>query len=972
MKKSILFLALVLFAISPIFGQNMEPSADISQQISLNGTWKFSEDNTKKLNNLTNETLEWDDITVPGEWAMQGFTVKDGETGTYYRTFNVPIEWENKAVFIRCDAIFSHANVMINGENVGDMAIPMVAFDLPISYALHFWKKNRITITVQSETLADTLMSAQQYAAHQMGGILRKIYIYALPKTYLSDIAITTTFVDENYQDAYLSIASSVRSSLKKIDAHINIELTDNNDSTVFSSHESIVLKTNEVFLFNSHTLIKSPHKWTAETPYLYQLTITIKSDEGEQIIKKKVGFRSLKVAGNQFFVNGKPIKLKGVNRHEVHPLLGRSLNTKLWKQDAEIFKRANVNYIRTSHYPPSEEFISFCDSIGLYVELENPICWVGHGANTHWKTNDKANPKFYPYFKAVSKANIEFFRNHPSIIIWSMANESIWTDNWSKLADDYTQMDPSRPATFHDQAYGGFNNYGSTKMPIANIHYPGPDGPEFASNFPRPLLYGEYAHLNTYNRGEIVADPGVRDAWGRGFKKMWDKMYYSRGCLGGAVWSGIDDVFNLPNGQVVGYGEWGPIDGWRREKPEYFHMKKTYSPIIVFQKNLPCPKENAPIVLQVENRFDFLNLNQCEVKWSINESSGTLIPNDIPAHQFGFIEINTQETHLDGSILQLSIFSPQGIEIDAYAIEIGEIARDAFPFVSLENSPLKINYNGNLIVISGDDFEWTFDSIKASITKALVNNEEFLFSGANLMAIALKSDECSPQHKQALPAHNTVYSLKKVEGFRIKNKQDAITIRTQVNYLDFEGNINYTFLSNGELIIDYQMESKIEINPRQWGLVFDIDAQMSYLQWDRKGLWSRYPENHIGRTKGTSQAFPKQEEPDLSKAPKNDWYQDFNDLGSNDFRSTKENIYWASLTTKEGEGITILSDATQAFRAFINADKNISFLVASYSTGGGDLFFSSHYQDERKPLKIGDKIGGSVKILLIKESIKK
>ena len=116
---------------------------------------------------------------------------------------------------------------------------------------------------------------------------------------------------------------------------------------------------------------------------------------------------------------------------------------------------------------------------------------------------------------------------------MWSMANESAWGPNWAKLADFFAEKDPTRPATFHDQAYGGFNNYGSQKMPVANIHYPGIGGPDVAENFDRPLLFGEYAHLNTYNRTEIVTDPGVRDAWGRGFKKMWEKMYKSRGCLG-------------------------------------------------------------------------------------------------------------------------------------------------------------------------------------------------------------------------------------------------------------------------------------------------------------------------------------------------------------------------------------------------------------------------------------------------------
>jgi hypothetical protein len=141
--------------------------------------------------------------------------------------------------------------------------------------------------------------------------------------------------------------------------------------------------------------------------------------------------------------------------------------------------------------------------------------------------------------------------------------------------------IDPGRPRTFHDQAYGGYNNRGSEEIPVANYHYPGPQGPDLAVSLrlPRPLLYGEYCHLNCYNRTELAADPGLRDEYGRGFARMWEKVFGSAEVIGGAIWSGIDDVFLLPSGRTTGYGEWGPIDGWRREKPEYWHIKKSYSP---------------------------------------------------------------------------------------------------------------------------------------------------------------------------------------------------------------------------------------------------------------------------------------------------------------------------------------------------------------------------------------------------------
>ena len=127
---------------------------------------------------------------------------------------------------------------------------------------------------------------------------------------------------------------------------------------------------------------VLNPLKWNAEYPNLYKLRLQLTSSAGSEVIEKMIGFRELEVVGNQLFLNGTPIKLHGVNRHEVHPLTGRSLNMELWRKDALLYKEANVNYIRTSHYPPAEEFIDLCDSIGFYVELENPLVWIGHNAN--------------------------------------------------------------------------------------------------------------------------------------------------------------------------------------------------------------------------------------------------------------------------------------------------------------------------------------------------------------------------------------------------------------------------------------------------------------------------------------------------------------------------------------------------------------------------------------------------------------
>jgi hypothetical protein len=196
-------------------------------------------------------------------------------------------------------------------------------------------------------------------------------------------------------------------------------------------------------------------------------------------------------------YVNGKPIKLRGVTRHEVNPLRGRSLTPDDWKRDAQLFRAANVNYIRTSHYPPAEEFIEWCDELGLFVEEEAPVCWVGRGANAMWSARSPYDPANLAYLQQAVLEMIQRDRSHPSVILWSLANESAWGPLWRQVNGAAALADPTRPRAFHDQAWGGYNNFGSTEMPIANFHYPEPPGPaegffrNHASFDDRPLKPG-------------------------------------------------------------------------------------------------------------------------------------------------------------------------------------------------------------------------------------------------------------------------------------------------------------------------------------------------------------------------------------------------------------------------------------------------------------------------------------------------
>ena len=852
MKKSIIGISLIFLSVLNLEAQYVP--VPVNSSISLNGTWKFNPSPLNKIFNSTSFQSSWKDIEVPGEWTMQGFDVKSGTRAAYQTRFSVPDDWIGKRIMLRFDAVYSDAVLWINGKKAGSHIGGFNVFEADIT---SFLKRgfNILTVGVMSESIADTLSCGSQYAAHSLGGISRKVTIFAVPDVYISDIVLRTD-LDENYLNAKLELEISYYNANKStFEADLVIDVLSSEGKVVATDSSEVRLLQNQKIREKIIIDVLNPLKWNAEFPNLYNVRIRFSSLSGIEILEKKIGFRELEVAGNQLFLNGRSIKLHGINRHEVHPLKGRTLNMQLWRKDALLYKAANVNYIRTSHYPPAEEFINLCDSIGLYVELENPLVWIGHAANQKLASGEAWNRRLLPELVKTTIETIGFYRNHPAIIFWSLANESAWSENWQRVLEVADSLDMTRPKSFHDQAYGVNNNYGSISLPIANMHYPGPKGPDVADTFKRPLLFGEYCHLNTYNRQEIATDPGVRDAWIRGFYPMWENMYRTQGCLGGAIWSGIDDAFMLPEGRLVGYGEWGPIDGWRRLKPEYYHIKKTYCPVIIGNRQVSLSK-NSEILLQVENRYDFTDLKDCRFEWKIAGETGTASINLSP-HNCGILRIKPLTGNIDGKILTLKIYSPSDLLIDESVVEIGNINHGNIPFVIASQEKMKMAEEQSFINISGKDVKWIFDKSIGKLSIASYNGDTVINGGADLMILPLHSEECKTEHSLNIPFINnkcTKWTLKSVDS-RIVN--DTIIIKVEGSYKEADIIFKYYFLNDGILVINYDFTSKEAVDPRQIGLVFSVPGKSRKLSWHRKGFWSSYPAWHIGRTEGEAFPFP-------------------------------------------------------------------------------------------------------------------
>ena len=306
------------------------------------------------------------------------------------------------------------------------------------------------------------------------------------------------------------------------------------------------------------------------------------------ETLSRQIGFRKIERVGNKLYVNGQEVKLRGVNRHDVHPKTGRAITPELVEQDARLFRGANVNFIRTSHYPPREDFLDACDRYGIYIEDEIAVAFVYQAIQP--TQND---PDFTAGYMNQFAEMIEQNRSHACVIMWSLANESFWGSNFQKEYDYAKAEDTTRPVIF---SYPITMPQGTRAYDIWSLHYAGwdCDPSSKADNFSigeswghdAPVLHDEYAHGPCYDLPEQMRDPAVRDFWGESIKRFWESIFTTDGALGGAIWGGIDDVMITPDGYTQ--WEWGIYDGWRREKPEYWLTKKGYSPIRIEASRCP------------------------------------------------------------------------------------------------------------------------------------------------------------------------------------------------------------------------------------------------------------------------------------------------------------------------------------------------------------------------------------------------
>ncbi|MGO4292482.1 glycoside hydrolase family 2 TIM barrel-domain containing protein [Chitinophaga sp. RAB17] len=895
--------------------------------LSLNGNWSFS-------NGLAGTAAP---IAVPGEWVMQGFQLNEGDTAIYRRDFQVPADWQGNRVMIRFDGISSWGKVLINGKVITEHEGGFVPFEADITDALQAGD-NRLEVQVQALTVSDKLGCVSQYAVHTVGGILRKATLFVLPVANIKRLDVTTR-LSKDYTNGTLDMDMRTTTA----NGNMHYRLTDASGKTVLDK---------TLALYEPQQLpVGRIQTWNPESPYLYTLTASlIRDGQVLEAVTQKVGFREVKVSGSLLLVNGKPVKLHGVNRHDVHPLLGRSITPELSRQDAELFKKGNCNYIRTSHYPPSEEFLAAADEVGLFVESESAICWIQHGAAPLWKLWNYKDEKYLPYFIRANVEKVNAQRNHPSIIIWSLANESLWSPLFVQVNAIVKAIDPTRPTTFHDQCWGGFNNAHS-QADIAVYHYPGINGAAATDTMKRPVLFGEYAHVSCYNRRELLTDPGIRAAYGAPLASMYDSMYHHPNCLGGAIWAGIDDIFHLPDGRIVGYGPWGPVDAWRREKPEFYGMRKAYAPVVVTNMQAPVVK-GKQLFLNVENRFDFTTLTAANIHCSI-DGQAVKITGNIAPHGAGTLQVPVS---VSSGVVDLSFTDPAGKVVNEERITLKAAS------VAPATAPVRLSYTQNeqAYTIQQGDHTFEISRLTGLIVSAKKGEHTILSQGPVWSVVPMNSEDGGKPNVAGETYQNNIYPLKNyplytlfATSLEIAASDSGIVVKEAVTYTAAKGTIRYHFRPDNKVSMTYEMHYRGEDSlPRQYGMLLQLPATFDHLSWTRKGSFSVYPADDIARNEGsaTLQAQHINGVEPWGKVPAGKWKDDANEMGSNDFRSTKRHILLASLKDAAGNGITIVSDGHQSARSWLQ-DAHLQLLIADYSNNGSEPFYGSPFTDKQHKL---------------------
>lgn len=915
--------------------------------ICLDGTWKFRwtpvpDERIVEFYQTDFNDKDWVGFPVPANWEVNGYgtpiyvsagypfkidpprvmgepkvdytTYKErNPVGQYRRSFQLPAGWEARGqTFLRFEGVMSAFYVWINGERVGYSQGSMEPSEFNITNYLHAGE-NQIALEVYRYSDGSYLEDQDFW---RFGGIHRSIHLLHTPDIRIRDYAVRTLPVSTDYQDFILQIdpqfsvyrgmtgkGTTLQGVLKDASGREIATLKGDVEDILDLEHKAG--RMNEWYpqrgprkLGRMSATIKSPKRWTAETPYLYKLHLALLTAEGEVIeqVEQSVGFRSVEIRNGQLLVNGASVRFRGVNRHEHDPRTARVMSEERMLQDILLMKQANINAVRTSHYPNVSRWYELCDSLGLYVMDEADI--EEHGL----RGTLASTPDWHAAFLDRAVRMAERDKNHPSIVMWSMGNESGYGPNFAAISAWLHDFDPTRPVHYEGaQGAGGEPDpktvdvisrfYTRVKQEYLNPGIAEGEDKERAENARwerlleiaertndnRPVMTSEYAH----SMGNALGN----------FKEYWDEIYSNPRMLGGFIWDWVDQGIykTLPDGRImVAYGgDFGDkpnlkafcfnglLMSDRETTPKYWEVKKVYSPV-------ELRVESGE--LRVTNRNHHTDLSQYRCLWTLSidgkqkdqgeitlpevapgESETIPLPVSIAGKKASAKATSDLRLTISFILKRDALWAKAGHEVawEQFCIQEGALLSS-----KLENrGRLKVRADEEHLSISGSGFSIQWEkNVTGSLTSLTYHGKEMLAHPADFPLQPVTQAFRAPTDNDKSfgnwlakdwSLHQMDNPRISLDSFKHEVREDgAVIVRVQTRNRYKEGMIVtkflYTILSDGtiDLKTTFQPQGILPELPRL-GIAFCLSSDYNTFIWQGRGPQDNYPDRKTSAAVG-------------------------------------------------------------------------------------------------------------------------
>jgi len=870
---------------------------------SLNGRWSFyyaaaPDAIPTGCEKVAYDAAAWDGIPVPGNWQMYGYGVpnytnvnypypvdppyvpQENPVGVYRRTFRVPANWQGHQVFLHFAGVDSAFYVYVNGQAVG------------YSQGAHLPSEFNITSYLQP---GDNLLVVQVYQwsdgsyledqdMWRLSGIFRDVYLLATPHIHLWDAGVTTHF-DAAYADATLAVRVTVKNHASHpVQLTVMASLLDAEGHAVFALPlaGAGIVAAGAAEALTLDAPVAAPRKWSAEEPHLYTLLLTLYDQEGRtlEVTPITVGFRQIEMHDSRVWCNGVPITLQGVNRHDTHPDYGHAVPMATMHRDIQLMKQHNINCVRTSHYPNDPRWYDLCDRYGLYVIDEADLECHGFGAiGVMNQLSD--DPAWRDAYLDRAVRMVARDKNHPSVIFWSLGNESGFGPNHVAMADWMHANDPTR-LVHYEGATGWSTEQARTAtcVDVVSVMYPTvqrlhDEGQ--ATDDPRPFFMCEYAHAMGNGPGNL--------------KEYWAAIRQYPRLLGGCIWEWVDHGIRRHTATGEAWfaygGDFGDqpndgnfcIDGLnfpdRIPHSGLTEYKKVIEPVVVEALDLRAGR------ISIHNRYDFASLQHLDGAWRVHcdgdiLAHGTLPTLATPAGKALEATLDyvlptprpDAEYWLDitFTLKQDTLWAMRGFEV-AWAQFALPVAATTAPTFALRNMPaLALVETTTTFDIQGDDFALVFDRIHGTLASWSYQGQALLTAGPRLSVWRAPTDNdvhIAQQWRQA----GLDRLQQRVERVCLeKQVSQAVRIIVDAVYAPFalapafSCTYRYTIYGSGDILLETHVVPRRDLPPLpRLGVQLRLPGVLDQLAWYGRGPHESYRDRQesarVGRYAGTVQA---------------------------------------------------------------------------------------------------------------------